>query len=202
MRAHVSWPLLLVLVPSFAVAQREGEPEGFSAELSRAAIERTLHRVTYDGAYRSIPYPGGDVPAGSGVCTDVVVRAYRVLGIDLQRDVHEEMKAHFDAFPANWALTRPDPNIDHRRVPNLRVFFARKGVVLPVTRDGSDYRAGDVVTWRLPGGQPHIGIVTDRKSADGQRPLIVHNISRGPRLEDMLFDFEITGHYLYFGRQP
>ncbi len=190
---------LLALPPSLAAGQREGEPDGFSAGLSRAALERTRHQVTYDGSYRSIEYPNGDVPPDVGVCTDVVIRSYRKLGIDLQRDVHEEMLAYFDAFPKNSGLSRPDPNIDHRRVPHLQAFFSRRGVVLPVTRDPDDYVAGDLVTWMLPNNLPHIGVVVEGKSPDGRRPLVVHNIGRGPKLEDVLFAHPITGHYRYYG---
>ncbi|HXH61540.1 MAG TPA: DUF1287 domain-containing protein, partial [Fimbriimonadaceae bacterium] len=182
-----------------SVCYSESEPEGFGKRLVAAAIERTHHRVTYDGSYRSIPYPNGDVPANIGVCTDLIIRAYRELGIDLQKDVHEEMKAHFAAFPSVWGLRRPDPNIDHRRVPNLQIFFSRKGVVLPITTEADDYSAGDLVTWLLPGNLPHIGIVAEQRSADSNRPLIVHNIGRGPRLEDILFLYPITGHYRYYG---
>src|SRR5262249_8953080 len=128
---------------------------------------------------------------------DVVIRAYRAVGIDLQQQVHEEMVAHFDAFPRLWGLARPDPNIDHRRVPNLQVFFRRRGLALPVTREPGDYRPGDLVTWTVPPNLPHIGIVSDQRTDDGARPLIVHNIGRGPRLEDMLFAFPITGHWRY-----
>ena len=166
-------------------------------QLVAAALERTRHKVAYDPAYRTIAYPMGDVPASTGVCTDEVIRAYRALGMDLQRLVHEDMRADFSAYPRNWGLERPDRNIDHRRVPNLRVFFTRHGKSLPVTAHGGDYAPGDLVTWNLPGNLPHIGIVTDRRSADGTRPLIVHNIGAGPTLEDMLFDYEITGHYRY-----
>jgi hypothetical protein len=166
-------------------------------ELVAAAIERTNHAVRYDGAYRQIAYPMGDVPADIGVCTDVVIRAYRALGIDLQQLVHEDMKAHFSAYPGHWGLTRPDTNIDHRRVPNLQVFFTRHGESLPVTDEPGNYAPGDLVTWVVGGSQPHIGIVTDARSADGKRPLIVHNIGRGPRHEDMLFALPITGHYRY-----
>jgi len=165
---------------------------------SEAALERTRHSVRYDGSYRRIPYPGGDVPADIGVCTDVIIRVYRVFGIDLQRLVHEDMRANFDAYPKLWGLTRPDPNIDHRRVPNLEVFFARRGTELPVTRDGRDYKTGDLVTWRL--GQaslPHIGIATHRRTRTGSRPLIVHNIGEGPKLEDMLFDYAITRRFRF-----
>ncbi len=194
--------LLLILVlafPALSGAYREGEPEGFSKKLVVAALERTKHQVTYDGSYLSISYPNGDVPKETGVCTDVVIRSYRQLGIDLQKDVHEEMLAHFDVFPTNWGLSRPDPNIDHRRVPNLQTLFSRKGLVLPVTKDPKDYMAGDLVTWMVAGNLPHIGIVVEQRSPGGKRPLIVHNIGRGPKLEDMLFDYPITGHYRYYG---
>ncbi|MCU7960211.1 MAG: DUF1287 domain-containing protein [gamma proteobacterium symbiont of Bathyaustriella thionipta] len=155
--------------------------------------------VFYNGNYRKIDYPGGDVPAYIGVCTDVVIRAYRELGIDLQKDVHEDMSAHFQAYPEIWGLKRPDSNIDHRRVPNLRRLFERHGKSLPVTQSGKDYKAGDLVTWTVSKNVPHIGIATAIRSTDGQRPLIVHNIGLGPRLEDMLFDYPITGHYRYTG---
>ncbi len=164
-----------------------------------AAIERTNSDVEYDGAYISIAYPGGDVPANLGVCTDVVIRAYRMVGVDLQKEVHQDMAAHFGVYPSNriWGLTKPDTSIDHRRVPNLRTFFSRKGTVLPVTGDPDDYLPGDLVTWLLPGNLPHIGIVTDLRNAGDAAPMIVHNIGAGPKLEDMLFDLEITGHYRY-----
>ena len=169
-------------------------------ELVAAAIAQTRHPVTYDGAYRRIAYPGGDVPAHIGVCTDVVIRAYRAVGIDLQQRVHEDMRAAFAAYPNSWGLARPDPNIDHRRVPNLQVFLDRRGAALAVSRDPAAYAPGDLVTWMLPGNLPHIGIVTDRRTTDGARPLIAHNIGRGPEVEDMLFAFPITGHYRYRGR--
>ena len=186
----------LLVLPSGARAQAPSTDRFFD-RLVDAAIERTRHSVTYDGTYRAIDYPGGDVPDDIGVCADVVIRAYRAVGIDLQVEVHEDMAANFSAYPDKWGLTRPDPNIDHRRVPNLETFFRRKGKVLPVTDDPDDYRPGDLVTWVLPGGLPHIGIVTDRRSLLGRRPLVVHNIGRGPKLEDRLFDFPITGHYRY-----
>jgi len=176
----------------------------FSTALVDAAIERTRHDVRYDGSYVRIAYPGGDVPADTGVCTDVVIRAYRALGADLQRLVHEDMAVDFDAYPSKriWGLARTDRNIDHRRVPNLQVFFSRKGRVLPVSSDPADYAAGDLVTWMLPGNLPHIGIVTDRQASETGNPLIVHNIGRGPVLEDMLFDYQITGHYRYEPSPP
>jgi uncharacterized protein YijF (DUF1287 family) len=152
----------------------------------------TIH---YDGSYRPIPYPGGDVPAERGVCTDVIVRAYRRIGIDLQRLVHEDMTRAFRSYPGRWGLPGPDPNIDHRRVPNLVAFFARHGQSLPVSRRAADYLPGDIVTWRLPSGNPHIGLVTDRER-EGRR-LIVHNIGAGTVIEDTLFAFPMTGHYRY-----
>ena len=188
-----------LVFPALTAAYRQGEPEDFSINLVQAALERTHHQVTYNGGYFSMTYPNGDVPADVGVCTDVVIRSYRQLGIDLQADVHEEMQVHFEVFPQNWGLTKPDPNIDHRRVPNLQMLFSRKGVVLPVSQNPADYVAGDLVTWMVSGRLPHIGIIVDQRSDDGKRPLVVHNIGRGPRLEDMLFDYPITGHYRYYG---
>lgn len=168
-------------------------------QLISAALEQTQTRVRYNGTYFKIAYPNGDVPAEFGVCTDVVIRAYRKLNIDLQQLVHEDIRKSFALYPAkrNWGQTKPDTNIDHRRVPNLQTFFTRYGKALPVTTTGSDYKPGDLVTWMVSGNLPHIGIVVDKKSDDGERPLIVHNIGAGPQLEDMLFEFKITGHYRY-----
>jgi uncharacterized protein YijF (DUF1287 family) len=179
-----------------ALDSRKG-PIDFTEKLVAAAIERTTHQVRYDGSYRKIAYPGGDVPANVGVCTDEIVRVYRTLGIDLQKEVHEDMRRNFALYPKNWGLKRPDTNIDHRRVPNLQTFFVRKGEKLSVTSDADDYEPGNLVTWMLPGNLPHIGLVTDRRSEDGLRPLLVHNIGAGPVLEDMLFVYKITGHYRY-----
>jgi uncharacterized protein YijF (DUF1287 family) len=174
---------------------------GLIEDLIGAAKERTRHDVVYDGSYVSIGYPLGDVPDNSGVCTDVIIRAYRKVGIDLQVEVHRDMKANFQRYPKIWGLSKPDPNIDHRRVPNLQVFFRRKGEELPVSDRAEAYRPGDLVTWMLPGNLPHIGIVVDRKSRDGKRFLIVHNIGRGPKMEDCLFDFPVTGHYRFPAKQ-
>jgi uncharacterized protein YijF (DUF1287 family) len=173
----------------------------FLQKLIAAAIERTSHSVRYDGAYVRIPYPGGDVPAGTGVCTDEIIRAYRAVGIDLQKEIHEDMVQNFAAYPnqRRWGLAHTDSNIDHRRVPNLMVFFARKGETLPITNRAEDYTPGDLVTWDLGGGVPHIGIVVDDKSSRDGRHLIVHNIGAGPKMEDVLFHWKITGHYRYFG---
>jgi uncharacterized protein YijF (DUF1287 family) len=141
----------------------------------------------------------GDVPADQGVCADEVIRAYRLLGIDLQRLVHEDMSRAFGVYPKRWGLRAPDTNIDHRRVPNLATFFARHGQSLSVTDEPADYRPGDVIAWALPDGRPHIGIVTEQRSADGARPLVMHNIGLGPQIQDMLFVLKITGHYRYEG---
>lgn len=169
----------------------------FSLRLSNAALSLTKDHVVYDGSYRQIPYPNGDVPKNIGVCTDVVIRAYRKLGIDLQKEVHEDMKANFSKYPKTWGLKSTDTNIDHRRVPNLQVFFTRKGTSIPVTKNAEDYKPGDLVTWLITPRLPHIGIVVNRKSADGKRYMIVHNIGRGQELEDCLFTYEISGHYRY-----
>jgi uncharacterized protein len=150
--------------------------------------------VVYDPAYVRLPYPGGDVPASRGVCTDVVIRAFRTQGWDLQQRVHEDMRAHFAKYPQKWGLRGPDSNIDHRRVPNLQTWFARQGWSQTATRNAASYRAGDLVTWMLPGNLPHIGIVSDRRSRTGT-PLIIHNIGNGAREENILFDYPITGHY-------
>ncbi|RLA41740.1 MAG: DUF1287 domain-containing protein [Gammaproteobacteria bacterium] len=167
--------------------------------LVAAALERTTHDVRYDGSYYAIKYPEGDVPSDVGVCTDVVIRAYRSLGIDLQRLVHEDMSEYFDLYPSEqiWGLKRPDTNIDHRRVPNLQVFFKRHGKELPISDSAEAFLPGDVVTWMLPGNLPHIGIVTDKIDPLTKKRMVVHNIGRGPRLENMLFAYQITGHYRY-----
>ena len=171
----------------------------FEDDIVFAAIERTTHNVRYDGSYLSISYPNGDVPDEVGVCTDVLIRAYRNLGVDLQKLVHEDMLKDFNAYPSKriWGLTRTDKNIDHRRVPNLQAFFTRHGQVLKKSMHIKDYKAGDIVTWMLSGNLPHVGIVTDRFSKQTNNPLIVHNIGRGPEIQDMLFDYKITGHYRF-----
>ncbi|MDE5422639.1 DUF1287 domain-containing protein [Ancylomarina sp. DW003] len=153
--------------------------------------------MSYDPSYFSIAYPNGDVPADKGVCTDVVIRAYRLKGIDLQKEVHEDMKANFKLYPKIWGLKTTDKNIDHRRVPNLMTYFKRQGASEAITQHAADYQPNDIVCWRLEGGLTHIGIVVNRKSADGKRHLIVHNIGAGQVVEDCLFDFKIIGHYRY-----
>ncbi len=188
--------LLVSCAPAQGPSAQALEVDGFTRRLIDAAIERTEHRVRYDGSYRRIAYPGGDVPGDVGVCTDVVIRSYRAVGIDLQKEVHEDMSAAFSEYPERWGLRGPDPNIDHRRVPNLRTFFRRRGAELPVT---AEFQPGDVVTWTLAGNRPHIGLVIDRRTRDGTRPLVVHNVGAGPRVDDALLRYRITGHYRYRG---
>lgn len=192
--------LVFVFLIGYGATKAQPVDEAFTERLVAAALERTRHQVRYDGSYRRLNYPGGDVPSHIGVCTDVVIRTYRKVGIDLQEAVHEDMRRDFSADPRNWGLSRPDSNIDHRRVPNLQAFLTRNGVSLPVSGNPVDYRAGDLVTWMLPGNLPHIGIVVRQRSSDGQRPLIVHNIGAGPKLEDVLFGFPVSGHYRYVGK--
>lgn len=174
------------------------QTDSLGMSLSAAAIERTRHPVVYDPAYRAIPYPGGDVAPDRGVCADVIIRALRALNIDLQKLVHEDMRKAFAAYPNHWGLTRPDTNIDHRRVPNLETYLTRAGARLPRSDDPSDYQPGDIVAWNLHGASggwlPHIGIVTDRLSPEG-RPMLVHNIGAGPKLKDVLFEWPMTGRY-------
>jgi uncharacterized protein len=204
-RVPVGLALLFVAVQFPAVAQLAptdpAREQQFLQRFVAAAIERTHHTVRYDPAYVRIPYPGGDVPQDTGVCTDEVIRSYRAVGVDLQKEVHEDMVQNFSAYPRSWRwlLARPDSNIDHRRVPNLMVFFKRRGQALPITNRIENYSPGDIVTWDLGGGVPHIGIVVDRKAPQTGRYMIVHNIGQGPKLEDVLFNWKITGHYRYFG---
>lgn len=171
--------------------------DDFFKRLSAAAIELTHQQVAYDPQYFSIPYPNGDVPSDKGVCTDVIIRAYRKLGIDLQKEVHEDMRANFVLYPKIWGLKKTDKNIDHRRVPNLMKYFSRKGTVKKITENPGDYLPGDIVAWNLGGAITHIGIVVDKKSLDGKRNLIVHNIGAGQVLEDCLFTYKIIGHYSF-----
>lgn len=169
----------------------------FFEQLSTAALELTQVHVEYDPQYFSIPYPKGDVPAHKGVCTDVIIRAYRKLGIDLQKEVHEDMRDHFEEYPRNWGLKKPDKNIDHRRVPNLMKYFSRHGTVKKITTNPDDYLPGDIVAWNLGGAITHIGIVVDKKSTDNKRNLIVHNIGNGQEVSDCLFEYKIIGHYSF-----
>ncbi len=165
--------------------------------ISSAALELTKKHVKYDGSYYIIPYPGGDVPNGKGVCTDVIIRTYRAIGIDLQKEVHDDMSRYFSLYPKNWGLLKPDTNIDHRRVPNLMKYFERQGAKVPITKKGSDYLPGDIITWSLGSGLTHIGVVVNVPSRDKKRYKIVHNIGAGQVLEDCLFNYKIIGHYRF-----
>jgi uncharacterized protein len=190
----------------------EAEASGFKerpklADIETPAVRHLLESANeqikttraYTQQYYVISYPGGDVPQETGACTDVVVRAFRKAGVDLQKEIHEDMAANFSAYPQKWDLDRPDTNIDHRRVPNLQTFFARKGKALPVTTKPEDYKPGDVVTWDLDGkGMTHTGLVSNLWNAKKRRHLIIHNIGGGTNAEDRLFEWKITGHYRYF----
>lgn len=169
----------------------------FFKKLADSAFVLSLYKVQYDLTYYKIPYPMGDVPANKGVCTDVIIRAYRKMGIDLQEEVHEDMRRNFHLYPKYWGLKTTDRNIDHRRVPNLMQFFSRKGTVLPASTNANDYRPGDIVCWQLPRGLKHIGLVVNQKSTDQQRLLVIHNIGNGQVVEDALFAFPVIGHYRY-----
>lgn len=188
--------VLLLLITPFSSAQALTSEQNkklveYAADLPRA--------VFYDSDYRKIDYPMGDVPAYKGVCSDVIIRSYRGIDIDLQKLLHEDIKANFSTYPSKrmWGLNKPDTNIDHRRVPNLEVFFTRKGKVKPITKNAEDYVPGDIVSWRLDNGRPHIGIVVNKKSGDNQRYLVMHNIGFGQVAEDVLFSWKITGHFTY-----
>lgn len=169
----------------------------FYANLVNCSLDLTKQHVEYDPQYFVIAYPNGDIPSDKGVCSDVVIRTYRKVGIDLQKEIHEDMEANFSLYPKNWGLSHPDKNIDHRRVPNLMTFFSRKGTILPITQNPEDYNPGDLVCWDLGGGITHIGIVVNKRSADDNRYQIVHNIGGGQILADCLFEFKIIGHYQY-----
>ena len=173
-------------------------PTPEATRLIAAAETQVGKTIGYDGSYVALQYPMGDIPRQIGVCTDVVIRAYRdAFGIDLQRQIHEDMKLAFSSYPNIWGLKRPDRNIDHRRVPNMERFFARKNARLDIGSLGSDFRPGDLVSQRLPNNLPHIGIVSHFASRDGKRPLVIHNIGNGTQIEDRLFDFRIVGHFRY-----
>jgi uncharacterized protein YijF (DUF1287 family) len=199
-----NWSMLFVLalgVCGWAQIASTSSRQEFTRRLVAAAIERTHHSVRYVSDYVRIPYPGGDVPADTGVCTDEIIRSYRAVGVDLQKEVHEDMLHNFSAYPnqRRRRLAHPDSNIDHRRVPNLMIFFQHKGESLPITTRAIDYAPGDLVTWDLGGNVPHIGIVVDQKTRWSGQYMVVHNIGEGPRMEDVLFNWKITGHYRYFG---
>ncbi len=194
-----SFQVLLFLALACAVSA-QSDADRFAEQLSEAALSLTEQTVSYDPGYYAIAYPNGDVPAGRGVCSDVVIRAYRAMDIDLQKEVHEDMLAHFDLYPDIWGLSRPDSNIDHRRVPNLMKYFERYGDEKLISGSADDYSSGDIVCWNLGGAVTHIGIIAELRSDDGLRPMVVHNIGGGQVLEDCLFDFRIIAHYIYQGK--
>ena len=194
MRIFASILIMLCLVPS-ALA------ESGDMEIVDAARARTLVDVRYDPKYVSLSYPGGDVSPDTGVCTDVIIRTYRnAYQFDFQKAVHEDMRANFSKYPKSWGLKRPDKNIDHRRVPNLETFLKRQGAAVPITKNAADYLPGDIVSWRLGGRLPHIGIVSNKKSEWGT-PLIIHNIGQGPVEDDLLFNTDINGHFRFTPKQ-
>jgi uncharacterized protein YijF (DUF1287 family) len=176
-------------------------PAGSSAQLAlvmTGVMEQVGKTTGYDPSYQKLPYPNGDVPLETGVCTDVIVRAFRKANVDLQKDIHEDMAKNFSAYSTRWGLNRPDTNIDHRRVPNLQTYFTRQGKSLATDPVGDNFLPGDVVTWDLGTGTDHVGIVVNVWYKPAKHYLIVHNIGAGARMEDVLFSWKVTGHYRYF----
>jgi uncharacterized protein YijF (DUF1287 family) len=163
-----------------------------------AAIDQVGKTTSYDPSYQKLDYPNGDVPIETGVCSDVIVRAFRKGSLDLQKEVHEDMKSNFSTYPSKWGLSGTDRNIDHRRVPNLQTYFTRKGKQVATTGPADTFLPGDIVTWDLGGGVDHVGMVVNVWYKPSQRYLIVHNIGGGTRMEDVLFAWKITGHYRYY----
>jgi uncharacterized protein YijF (DUF1287 family) len=206
---------LLACQSDVATQAQPEQPNGFSPPTAKpkldrieneaikkvleSAVEQTTLTKTYDSAYVVLKYPMGDVPIEKGVCTDVVIRAFRKAGVDLQKTVHEDMSANFKVYPKKWGLKKADSNIDHRRVPNLQTFFTRQGKSLQITEKSENYKPGDVVAWDLDGkGLTHIGLVSNIWSESSKRYLIIHNIGGGTQAEDRLFDWKVIGHYRYF----
>jgi len=188
--------LVFVSVLGFAQLAQAAAPVSSGVKLTQDAKKQIGVTTGYDPAYRKLAFPRGDVPIGTGVCTDVIIRAYRLQNIDLQQLVNHDMKSNWSAYPKTWGLKSTDKNIDHRRVPNLEVFFARQGQTLSTT-DKDSFQTGDIVSWRLPNNNlPHIGIVSDKVATDGT-PLIIHNIGQGTQEENILFAYPIKGHYRY-----
>ncbi|CAN5660430.1 DUF1287 domain-containing protein [soil metagenome] len=178
------------------LANVESEP---IRKMLQNATEQTKTTPGYTQEYFVIPYPGGDVPIETGACTDVIIRSMRAAGVDLQKEVREDMRANFAEYPQKWGLRRPDTNIDHRRVPNLQKYFARKGTGLPLNGEDGDFQPGDIVSWDLNGrGMTHIGLVSNVRNRQSGRYMIIHNIGSGVMVEDRLFEWKITGHYRYF----
>lgn len=189
---------LLIIFPTALWGQNTASNSHSLQKVLSGAHSQIGITKSYDPTYTKMAYPMGDVPMETGVCTDVVIRAFRNAGVDLQELVHKDMKKNFHRYPKQWGLKSTDRNIDHRRVPNLMTFFKRQGKSLPISKISSQYRAGDVVAWRLPNGLFHIGIVSDQKVPEKNHPLVVHNIGAGAQLEDILFEYKIIGHYRYF----
>ena len=195
--ALAALPLLSLSLPSSLAWAQAASASDAALKLVGAARSQIGRTVLYNGAYEGIAYPNGDIPIERGVCTDVIIRAYRqAFGFDLQKAIHEDMRAHFAAYPNNWGAKTTDRNIDHRRVPNQQVFFKRQGAALALPPKVSDFQAGDVVSQMLPGNLPHIVIVSDRQTRSGT-PLAIHNIGRGTQEEDVLLSYTITGHYRF-----
>jgi uncharacterized protein len=186
----------ILLIGSVVVAQTALSPR--VEKVVKAGLSQIGVTLSYDPAYTALKYPMGDVPLERGVCTDVIVRAFRAVDTDLQALVNQDMRRAWSAYPKLWGLTRPDSNIDHRRVPNLEVFMQRQGKQLKLSNNGLDYKAGDVVTWTLPTGRLHIGLVSNQLDTSKQRPLIVHNIGAGAQLEDILFAWKLRMRFRYF----
>jgi uncharacterized protein YijF (DUF1287 family) len=181
-----------------APVSEPSRPPTKSHLVAAAAMDQVGKTTTYDPAYVKLAYPGGDVPIDRGVCTDVVVRALRKLGVDLQVLIHEDMTASFESYPNLWNLKRPDPNIDHRRVPNIATFLRRKGKAIAVNDNAADYLPGDIVVWRFPDGRPHIGIVSNVLIENQTRHKMVHNVGAGACVQDVLFVYKIERHFRYF----
>jgi hypothetical protein len=194
---RVQFICFLGLLSVLSCSEQASAQPSFYKQLAQSAVTLTADEVTYDPSYFTISYPNGDVPAHKGVCTDVIIRAYRKMGIDLQRLVHEDMRKRFNEYPQKWGLKGPDKNIDHRRVPNLMCFFDRYGEKKTLAAQASAYVPGDIVCWDLGNGLLHIGLISDVASADGKRYQVVHNIGSGQVLEDCLFQYTIIGHYRY-----
>jgi uncharacterized protein YijF (DUF1287 family) len=195
---YTAMAFLAVIAETGQASSPATAKQQLTSQLVAAAVERAHHTVRYVPDYVRITYPNGDVPADTGVCADEIIRVYRAVGVDLQKEVHEDMTAHFADYPRKWHMTHTDTNIDHRRVPNLMVFFERKGATLPITASAKDYLPGDIVSWDLGGNVPHIGIVVDRRAMSSTN-LVLHNVGEGPKIEDVLFRWKITGHYRYYG---
>ena len=198
---HLSLLALYFLAPALFCQEIQQSEVKSTSEQNLAIVEAARKQIgvttRYVPDYVSLKYPGGDVPKETGVCTDVVIRALRETGFDLQKLVHEDMKANFSKYPKIWGLKRTDRSIDHRRVPNLKTYFKRQGKSLAVTEAKEDYLAGDLVTCTVAGKLPHIMVVSDKKNAEGV-PMVIHNIGSGAKEESRLFDFPLTGHYRFF----